>query len=164
MYTALEANLSYIYLSAQGVARMAKATIAEVRCCCAASLAANEPGLQSCRLSLLANIPAASAGETSPFHYVVETDVDPGWEAELDEWYSAEHLPGLAACAGNACTRRLCNLDVSPRYYACYDLASPQVLVSPAWLAVRRTAWSARIRPHFRKTRRTLFCKLLDSG
>ena len=43
-----------------------------------------------------------------------------------------------------------------PRFY---DLVAPEVLASPAWAAVRATAWSERVRPMFRNTRRTMFLK-----
>ena len=40
---------------------------------------------------------------------------------------------------------------------ACYDLIAPDVLGSPPWLAVRHTAWSDIVRPHFTNVRRTMF-------
>jgi hypothetical protein len=42
-------------------------------------------------------------------------------------------------------------------YLACYDLVSPSALTSEAWLAVRRTPWSDRVRSTFRDTKRTVF-------
>jgi hypothetical protein len=41
-------------------------------------------------------------------------------------------------------------------------LVDPETLVSEAWLAMRRTAWSERVRPHFRNTKRTTFRRLFD--
>ena len=34
------------------------------------------------------------------FRYVVETDVAPEAEADLNDWYDHEHLAGLAAVPG----------------------------------------------------------------
>lgn len=80
-----------------------------------------------------------------------------GHDDDLNAWYAQEHLPGLASVAGTVRAARYLDAAGSPRYYACYDLASPEALGSPAWLAVRGTAWSARVRPAFRNTRRTMF-------
>lgn len=116
------------------------------------------PGIE--RLAPLQDIPGPAAGERAPFHYVVETDAAPGWEGELDRWYAEEHLPALAAVPGCARAGRLRNLDGGPRSHAFYELVSPQVLETAAWLAVRRTPWSDRVRPQFRDTRRIMFRRL----
>jgi hypothetical protein len=107
------------------------------------------------RLACLQEVAGASAGRVATHHYVVETDVLPELENELNAWYAQEHLPGLAAVPGTVRAARYIDLAGSPRYYACYDLAGPEALGSPAWLAVRATPWSSRVRPAFRNTRRT---------
>lgn len=106
-------------------------------------------------------LPAASAGQTASYHYVVETDVAPGREDDFNAWYDQEHLPGLAAVPGTVRAARYVDADATalPRYYACYDLLSPATLESTPWLAVRATPWSARVRPTFRNTRRTMFAR-----
>jgi GNAT superfamily N-acetyltransferase len=76
---------------------------------------------------------------------------------ELARWYADEHLPGLAQVPGCVRARRLMNLDHPPESFACYDLASLDVLASPAWLKVRQTRWSDLCRPHFTNTLRTRF-------
>jgi hypothetical protein len=116
------------------------------------------------RLEMLASRAGASAGQAAPFHYVVATDVQAGWEQEFNDWYDKEHLPGLAAVPGNALACRLRNLDGGPRYHACYRLASPQVMEHPAWLAVRHTAWSGRVRPRFENTERLMFRVLAEEA
>lgn len=120
------------------------------------------PGLE--RLSLLADLAGRSAGRPARFHYVVEIDAAPGWEDELERWYAEEHLPALAAVPGCARAGRLRNLDGTPRSHAFYELESPEVLQTPAWLAVRGSAWSGRIRPQFRNARRTMFRKVGEDG
>ncbi|AGU53594.1 hypothetical protein VAPA_2c10380 [Variovorax paradoxus B4] len=109
------------------------------------------------RLACLQEVRGASASQVASHHYVVETDVLPEFEDELNAWYAQEHLPGLAAVPGTVRAARYVDAAGSPRYYACYDLAGAETLGSPEWLAVRATPWSARVRPAFRNTRRTMF-------
>ena len=100
----------------------------------------------------------ASAQAPARFHYVVETDPEDGWFDEISRWYDEEHMPGLASVPGCIHAWRYLNRSGNgPVSFACYDLASEDTLGSPAWLAVRHTAWSDRARPHFTNTRRTLF-------
>ena len=106
----------------------------------------------------------ASSGTFAPFHYTVETDAADGWEEEIFRWYDTEHMPGLAAVPGCVLAQRFLNGDGGPRSHACYDLTDPKVLESEAWLAVRRSSWSDRVRPQFRNTSRTMFRTLLVSG
>lgn len=112
------------------------------------------------RLQPLWHRAGQAAGRPAPWHYVVATDVLPEHEADFNAWYETEHAPGLAAVPGTVqASRWLCEEagPGSPRYHACYELAEEQAFGSPAWLAVRATDWSSRVRPHFRNTRRTMF-------
>jgi hypothetical protein len=115
------------------------------------------PGPQWEALNLLANLPGASHGQAAPYHYVVETDVAPEHEAQFNAWYRQEHLPGLASVPGTVRARRYLRNAAGPRYYACYDLTSLDVLNSSPWLAVRNTAWSYIVRPTFVGPVRTEF-------
>ncbi len=109
------------------------------------------------RLEQAFHAPGASAGQHAPFHYTVEMNPSPGWADEIVTWYNNEHSPGLAAVSGCVCARRFVNHDSGPQSLACYDLLSPEILGSEAWLAVRQTSWSDRVRPKFLNTRRTMF-------
>lgn len=120
---------------------------------------ATEPLRTECTLA----IDGASAGESAPWHYVVETDVLPEFEAEFNAWYDQEHLPGLAAVPGVVRAMRLRRLDGRPVYHACYDFARREAFGSPPWLAVRATPWSTRVRAAFRDTRRILHRRVLRS-
>lgn len=82
---------------------------------------------------------------------MVETDPEARWLAELERWYDQEHMPGCILA------QRYYSHDQGPLSLACYDLVSEQVLGSPPWLAVRGTAWSDIVRPHFTNTKRTMF-------
>ena len=109
------------------------------------------------RLTRVADLSGASSGEHAPFHYIVETDAAEGWMDEIVRWYDTEHMPGLAAVPGSVRAQRYINHDGGPRSLACYDLVTPDTLGSPPWLAIRYTAWSDRVRPNFRNTKRTMF-------
>ena len=114
------------------------------------------------RLAPLAEWSGASAGQEAPYHYVVATDIEAGWEAEFNRWYDSEHMPGLAAVPGSVYCVRLRSLDGGPHYHSCYDLTSPQALERDEWLTVRNSFSSSRVRPHFLNTRRIMFRTLLD--
>ena len=121
---------------------------------------------QVCALERVDERAGASQGEDAPVHYVVETDIAPGEEAEVHGWYDHEHMAGLAAVPGTVRAQRFTNLSARspevPRLYACYDLISVETRGTPQWLAVRGTDWASRARPHFRNTKRTTFTRLFD--
>jgi hypothetical protein len=117
------------------------------------------------RLENVFSATGASSGTFAEFHYTVETDAADGWEEEIFRWYDSEHMPGLAAVPGCVLAQRFLNVDGAPHSHACYDLTDSKVLESEAWLAVRRSPWSDRVRPQFQNTRRTMFRTLrLPSG
>jgi hypothetical protein len=124
------------------------------------ALAEAMPAATAMRLLALMEIEGASAAADPTHHYVVETDVVEAADPELNAWYDQEHLPGLAAVPGTVRAARYRNLDDGPRYHACYELATLETFGSPAWLQVRASAWSSRVRPHFINTRRTMFRSL----
>ncbi|NMM78718.1 hypothetical protein B2J86_09460 [Acidovorax sp. SRB_14] len=109
------------------------------------------------RLELVFERAGHSSGAVPTAHYVVEMDPEDGWMPEIARWYDGEHMPGLAAVPGCIHARRLLNHDHGPLSLACYDLVTAEALGSPAWLAVRATAWSDTTRPHFTNTQRTMF-------
>lgn len=125
----------------------------------AASCAAT---VEALRFAGLQDVRGAAHGAPAVFHYVVETDVAPQAEGDLNDWYNVEHLPGLAAVPGTVRARRLLNLDGAPRYHSCYELVSAETLESAPWLAVRHTPWSDRVRPNFRNTKRTMFKRVAE--
>jgi hypothetical protein len=121
------------------------------------ALALHLPSASAARLLAMMELDGVCAGLAPTHHLVVETDVVPSGEAELSAWYDQEHTPGLAAVAGTVRAARYCNLDDGPLFHACYALTSLETLASPAWQALRQTAWTARIRPLFVNLRRTVF-------
>ncbi len=150
-FAALDADETYVYV------RGGADVLSAVR----DRLAAQAPGARARVLHLTLDLAGASAGQDAPWHYIVETDVAPEAEADLNAWYDQEHLPGLASVPGTVRAQRYECRDESPRYLACYDLHTQETFGSPPWLAVRATDWSSRVRPSFRNTRRTMFRKIL---
>jgi hypothetical protein len=83
-------------------------------------------------------------------------NVDPEHEREFNDWYDNEHIPALTAVPGTICARRYRDDKGSHRYVALYHLESPDVTMSEAWKKGAGTAWSAKMRPHFRDHLRIL--------
>lgn len=150
-YAAMDAQETYVYCRLPSVG--ADSVAATIR----ASALAAYPTAGVQRLRRLADLPGASSGRAAPWHYIVETDVVGTAEQDLNDWYDQEHLPGLAGVPGTVRAERFICTEGGPRYHACYDLESLETFGSPPWLAVRATAWSDRVRPSFRNTKRTMF-------
>jgi hypothetical protein len=81
---------------------------------------------------------------------LVAMNVAPEHEAELNEWYDVEHLPALAAVPGTLRARRSRGRGATQRYLALYHFDRPDVPSSAAWKTAANTAWTQRMRPHFR--------------
>jgi len=161
-HAAVKAEEIYAYLFSREPAAITAAVLVEVAGAARALPSLRALHIGAARLLPVFDVPGASRGETAPFHYVVETDVIAEHEADLNAWYDTEHMPGLAACPGSARARRFRNPDGSPRHHSCYDLTLAETLGSEPWLAVRHSAWSDRVRPHFRNTKRTMFRRLFE--
>lgn len=147
--------VAYVYLQMARQEAMPAAAVASLAAQ-ARRLWPDAQAVDVSRLERVLDMPGASAGMAAASHYTVETDPREGWAGEIERWYAVEHLPGLAAVPGCILAQRYRNHDSGPRSLACYDLVDAGVLGSPAWLAVRETEWSARARPHFTNTRRTM--------
>jgi hypothetical protein len=84
---------------------------------------------------------------------VASMNIDPAVEADFKEWYNTEHLPQLAVVPGVLSARRYRATDTESerRYLALYHLRDGGVSRSDAWSMAANTAWSERMRPHFRE-------------
>ena len=72
----------------------------------------------------------------------------PTLEEEFNAWYDAEHIPERLAVPGFETALRYVCIDGAPRYLAMYDMASPDVLKSPAYLKVgfgNASPWTKRV-------------------
>lgn len=61
-------------------------------------------------------------------------DCREGAEAAYEAWYMGEHLAERVGTPGFIRGRRYAHLRGAPRYFTCYDTASPDVLFSRAYL------------------------------
>jgi hypothetical protein len=163
LHTGVESSDMYMYCE---LARSGEVSDAEMRAlqrALAAQSGCVDGGATLDRLQRVFAMRGASRGAFRSFHYVVETDPADGWQDELFRWYDEEHMPGLAAVPGCVFAERYVNHDRGPYSLACYGLVDADVTKSPAWLAVRETEWSARVRPQFRNTKRTMFCVIAST-
>lgn len=86
-------------------------------------------------------------------------DLDPGMEADHDDWHSHEHLFERLAIPGFRRGRRCRAVgDAGEDYFLMYEVDDWSVLTSEAYLARLNdpTEWSARIIPGIRRMTRTL--------
>jgi hypothetical protein len=89
----------------------------------------------------------------APYIYAVQMDIAAEHEAEFNRVYDTEHVPMILNVPGvRSCYRYVMersNKDGAPRYLALYEVDSPDVPQSPAWVAASDTGnWAPRIRPH----------------
>jgi hypothetical protein len=150
-----DAHWAYLYFRLAAPAPLGREAVGQLAQLWKTSCPAAE-AVDVSRLELVQDLAGASQGVAPERHYVVETDPEEGWDEDIVRWYTEEHLPGLAGVPGTIRARRFVNHDGGPRSHACYALASEETLGCPPWLAVRGTAWSSRVRPHFTNTRRTM--------
>ncbi|PWT70876.1 MAG: hypothetical protein C5B46_09080 [Proteobacteria bacterium] len=79
---------------------------------------------------------------------LVLMDPPPAFEEEFNAWYDTEHLPQRMAVPGFETGRRYVCVHGAPRYLAIYDVTSPAVLESEAYLQCsldRSTPWTKRV-------------------
>ena len=72
----------------------------------------------------------------------------PTLEEEFNAWYDTEHIAERLAVPGFETALRYVCIDGAPRYLAMYDLTSPDVLSSPAYLKVafdNASPWTRRV-------------------
>jgi hypothetical protein len=72
----------------------------------------------------------------------------PTLEEEFNAWYDTEHIAERLAVPGFETALRYVCIDGAPRYLAMYDLASPDVLKSSAYLKVgfgNASPWTKRV-------------------
>ena len=153
----------YAYLELREAQELSAADAARIADVARGLPALADLSIQAARLTRMFEGPGASSGERAPFHYIVETDSADGWMDEIVRWYDTEHMPGLASVPGCVRAQRFISHDGGPLSLACYDLVTPDTLGCPPWLAIRYTAWSDRVRPNFRNTKRTMFRTLPET-
>lgn len=91
--------------------------------------------------------------ERAPYIFVVQMDIPAEHETEFNRVYDTEHMPLISKVQGvRACYRyklESSSRDDTARYMALYELDSPDIVNSEAWLAASEKGdWAPRIRPH----------------
>jgi hypothetical protein len=81
---------------------------------------------------------------------LIGMNIAPEHEHEFNEWYNTEHVPALGAVPGVLCARRYHGTGGTQRYVALYHLTAPEVIRGDEWRKAADTAWTQKLRPHFR--------------
>ena len=92
-------------------------------------------------------------GTRAAYIYLVQMDIPAEHEAAFNRIYDTEHVPEILKVPGvRGCSRyavETTNRDGMARYLALYEVDSPSVVNSPAWLAASEKGdWAPKIRPH----------------
>ena len=91
----------------------------------------------------------------APYIYTVELEIAEADLPAIFEWYEGEHLPMLCAVPSTRGGARYQRLDNGPfNLLAGYRFDHSGVPETDAWIAARSTAWTDRVRPLFRSSRR----------
>jgi len=88
-----------------------------------------------------------------------------GADAEFVEWHVREHMPERVSIPGFISGRRYTAIDGHPKYFNFYEVESPAVLRSAAYLSRlnRPSPWTTRVVSTFTDTSRTL-CRVAASA
>ena len=80
---------------------------------------------------------------------MVWADVPAKQEEEFNRWYNEEHVEDLLSIPGVLNAARYEAISGGPKYLACYELESPDVIESDAYQKQRanRSDWSKRMSP-----------------
>lgn len=81
--------------------------------------------------------------------YLVDTEVDPGHEAEWIRWQEEEHIPALLGLPGYLGVQRLRRSGVACSYLNIWWLESTAAFGTPAYARASLTSWFERIRPWY---------------
>src|SRR5215469_13545386 len=104
-------------------------------------------------------------GSRAPYVYLVQMDIPAEYEADFNRIYDTEHVPEILKVPGvRSCTRYVLektNKQGVARYLALYELASPELVDSPAWQEAAAVGdWIAKIRPHTTNRSHTIMRKI----
>jgi len=82
---------------------------------------------------------AASASRVQRALLLVWTDIPAEMENEFNDWYDREHLRERVEVPGFISARRFAAISATPRYLALYEAQSAAVMMSDAYLALKRS-------------------------
>ncbi len=92
----------------------------------------------------------------APFLITVRIEVDKENDAEFNDWYGQDHMPGLAVTPGVRAARRYRQLSGnSSTYLAVYELDDGNIRQNPVWQKASDTEWTRRMLPKLKNPRLT---------
>lgn len=96
----------------------------------------------------------------------VWNDMADDMEAFYERWYMTEHFPERLGVPGFRRGRRYAAINADRKYFTFYDLDSPQVLFSPAYLARLNapTEWTRKVMGRWSGMFRTVCVRVARSG
>ena len=96
----------------------------------------------------------------------VWNDIAPDVEDFYERWYMSEHFPERLGVPGFLRGRRYAAVQADRKYFTFYDLDSPQVLFSPAYLARLEapTPWTRKVMGHWSGMFRTVCERVARRG
>lgn len=96
----------------------------------------------------------------------VWNDIAPEVEDVYERWYMSEHFPERLGVPGFLRGRRYAAIEADRKYFTFYDLESPHVLFSPAYLARldAPTPWTQEIMGHWSGMLRTVCERVARQG
>ena len=101
----------------------------------------------------------------SGYLYVVQMDVPDELEDDFNRIYDTQHIPSILTVPGvSSCTRyklESADKEGTAAYLALYEVDSPEVPHSPAWVEQSdKGDWAPKIRPHTINRSHSTFRKL----
>ena len=93
-------------------------------------------------------------------------DIDEDYVDEFREWHNCEHLTERVSIPGFRVGYRYCGLDGAHMFLMFYEVDSPQVLKSDAYLGALNspTPWTKKSLGHFRNPVRTIYNLIASEG
>lgn len=93
-------------------------------------------------------------------------NISPEHEDEFNRWYNTEHIQERVGISGFLNGRRYLSLEGEPKYFALYEMESPNVVYEDAYKRARQnpTPWSQRIESLFQDFVRNIYEEIFSDG
>ena len=79
--------------------------------------------------------------------FIVLLDMPANIEEDFNHWYNEEHIPQLLSLPGFLNAARYVAVKGGPKYMACYELESPEVMNTPEYIDSQKnpTEWTKKV-------------------
>ncbi|MFC9355113.1 hypothetical protein ACFTZB_00805 [Rhodococcus sp. NPDC057014] len=81
--------------------------------------------------------------------FVVQLSPSEEWVAEFRRWLDEEHFVRQCGMAGVQAVAGYESITSATSFLNVWDIAAPELIDSPEWLAIRNTEWWERVAPAF---------------